>query len=124
MLARAAVAGVAAAGGRPLTHGLECPVQGAWLAREQELPVSLFVEETDGGQVYLHLFDQLGLPLERAQQRQLEHNPGPGRLFPGQGRPRVGRLERLEITPEQVGEAVAAKAALGRAPLPAGAGRR
>lgn len=116
MLARAAVAGVAAAGGRPLTHGLECPVQGAWLARERELPVSLFVEETDGGQVYLHLFDQLGLPLERARQRQLEHTLARGDFFRARG-DRVGRLERLEITPEQVGEAVAAKAALGRAPL-------
>lgn len=116
MLARAAVAGVAAAGGRPLTHGLECPVQGAWLARRQDLPVSLFVEEGDGGQVYLHLFDALGLPLERERQRRLEHTLARGDFFRARG-DRVGRLERLEVTPEQVGEAVARQASLGHAPL-------
>ena len=116
MLARAAAAGVAAAGGQPLTHGLECPVQGAWLARAKELPVSLFVEEEDGGQVYLHLFDELGLPLERERQRRLEHTLARGDFFRARG-DQVGRLERLEITPEQVGEAVAGEASLGHAPL-------
>ena len=116
MLARAAAAGVAAAGGSPLTHGLECPVQGAWLARERELPVSLFVEEEDGGQVYLHLFDALGLPLEQERQRQLEHTLARGDFYRARGE-KVGRLERLELAPEQVGEAVARAASLGRAPL-------
>lgn len=116
MLARAAAAGVAAAGGQPLTHGLECPVQGAWLAREQELPVSLFVEEEDGGQVYLHMFDELGLPLERERQRRLEHTLARGDFFRARG-DQVGRLERLEVAPEQVGRSVAGQAALGRRAL-------
>ena len=45
MLLSAAASGVSAAGGTPLLHGLECPVQGAWAARQAGLAVSLFVEE-------------------------------------------------------------------------------
>ena len=59
-LARAAAAGIEAAGGVPLVHRLPCPVQGAWAARKTGLECSLFVEE--GGRLYL--FDRWGLPPE------------------------------------------------------------
>ena len=71
MLARAAASGIAAAGGEVLTHGLNCPAQGAWLAGRLKLPVSLFVEECRE-RVYLHLFDGLGLPLSHDRARKLE----------------------------------------------------
>lgn len=115
MLARAAAAGVTAAGGQALTHGLESPVQGAWLAERYELPVSLFVEQADG-HVYLHLFDRLGLPLGRARERKLEHALAQGevrRVRAG----RVGALERLELSERQWAQEAARAAALSRGVL-------
>jgi len=115
MLARAAAAGAAAAGGEPLTHGLPCPAQGAWAAAEAALPVSLFVEQA-GERVFLHLFDSLGLPLGRSRERKLEQA-----LLQGELRrvrwDRVGALERLDVTERDWAEAVVRRAALGRSPL-------
>lgn len=112
MLARAAAAGVAAAGGTPLTHGLACPAQGAWIAETQKLPVSLFVEEA-GERVFLHLFDELGLPLERPRERKLEKALLQGELRRVRA-DRVGALERLSITERRWAEQVARRARLGR----------
>ena len=66
MLARAAAAGAAAAGGQVLTYGLDSPVQGAWVSASRMLPISLFIEEGEE-RVFLHFFDRQGLPLERAR---------------------------------------------------------
>ena len=99
MLARAAAAGVAAAGSDALTHSLDSPVQGAGAAVYHSLPVSLFVEES-GGTVYLHFFDHNGLPLGRTRERKLEHALLQGevrRTRSGQ----VGRLRRSDFTMEQ-----------------------
>ena len=98
MLARAAAAGIAAAGGDALIHTLDSPVQGAGAAVHHRLPLSLFVEES-GGTVYLHLFDQAGLPLGRARERKLEHALLQGevrRTRSGQ----VGRLRQSDLSPE------------------------
>ena len=65
MLARAAAAGAAAAGGQVLTYGLDSPVQGAWVSASRMLPISLFIEEGEE-RVFLHFFDRQGLPLDRA----------------------------------------------------------
>lgn len=45
MLAQAAASGIAAAGGTPLAHDLECAAQAAWLAEHHQIPVSLFLEQ-------------------------------------------------------------------------------
>lgn len=98
MLARAAAVGAAAAGGDVLSHSLDSPVQGAEAAARYQLPVSLFVEETDGT-VYLHFFDKTGLPLGRTRERKLEHAllQGEARRVRGE---KVGRLRRLDYTQE------------------------
>ena len=62
MLAQAAASGIAAAGGTPLAHDLECAAQAAWLAEHHQIPVSLFLEQ-EGDRIYLHLFGRSGLPL-------------------------------------------------------------
>ena len=112
MLARAAAAGAAAAGGHTLTHGLATPVQGAWVARIRKLPVSLFVE-AQGEKIFLHLFDDRGLPLGRARERKLEHA-----LLQGEARrvhgDQVGELARLDLSEGQWAQWVAREAALGR----------
>ncbi|MCD7948603.1 MAG: NTP transferase domain-containing protein [Oscillospiraceae bacterium] len=71
MLAQAAACGMSAAGCRILETDASCPAAGAWAARQNELPTSLFVEQTPE-RIYLHLFDACGLPLDRARQRKLE----------------------------------------------------
>ena len=116
MLARAAAAGVAAAGGQTWFHGLECPVQGAWAARKEELPVSLFVEREEGGPVYLHFFDRQGLPLGRARERKLEHALLQGE-FPRVRGDGVGELEQLRLSALLWAQSVAREAALGRSVL-------
>ena len=115
MLARAAAAGVACGGGGTLAHPLDCPVQGAWVARREQLPVSLFVEEV-GKTIFLHLFDQQGLPLERDRARNLEQTlvgyelrRVPGHL--------VGAIRRLEAEEESWAEDVVRQAALHRPAL-------
>lgn len=115
MLARAAASGVTAAGGTALTHGLASPAQGAWAAAIRKLPVSLFVEEA-GDRIFLHLFDELGLPLGRARERKLEHALLQGELRRVRG-DRVGRLERLPLTERAWAEETAQRSGLGRAPL-------
>ena len=115
MLARAAAAGISAAGGSPLLHGLESPAQGAWTARRENLPVSLFVEE-DGARIYLHLFDCHGLPLERGRQRKLEHALLQGELRAVRA-PQVGAVEQLELSPRRWAEETARAASLGRPAL-------
>ena len=110
MLARAAAAGIAAAGGDALIHSLDSPVQGAGAAVHHRLPLSLFVEES-GGIVYLHLFDQDGLPLGRARERKLEHALLQGevrRTRSGQ----VGRLRQSGLTEEGWAREVAELAGL------------
>ena len=112
MLARAAAAGAAAAGGHTLTHSLATPVQGAWVARIRKLPVSLFVE-AQGEKIFLHLFDDCGLPLGRARERKLEHA-----LLQGEARrvhgDQVGELVRLDLSEGQWAQWVARETALGR----------
>ena len=98
MLARAAAAGAAAAGGDVLIHVLDSPVQGAGAAARGRLPVSLFVEES-GGVIYLHLFDQNGLPLDRARERKLEHALLQGEVRRTRG-DKVGRMMQSGPTPE------------------------
>ena len=112
MLARAAAAGIAAAGGDVLTHPLNCPAQAGWTAEKLDLPVSLFVEES-GERVYLHLFDRLGLPLGRARERKLEQA-----LRRGEQRrvrsSRVGQLRCLEWNEQSWARETARRAALRR----------
>ena len=55
-----------------LTHSLTSPVQGAGAAAIHQLPVSLFVEESENT-VFLHFFDKNGLSLGRTRERKLEH---------------------------------------------------
>ena len=99
MLARAAAAGVAAAGGDCLLYSLECPVQAADAGVADGLPRSLFIEETPEA-IYLHVFDQLGLPLERGAARKLEHALLQGELRRVRGG-RVGTLQRGALSPEE-----------------------
>ena len=115
MLARAAAVGVAAAGGEVLTHPLTSPVQGAGLAAFHQLPVSLFVEESENT-VYLHLFDKNGLPLDRARERKLEHALLQGEVRRTRG-DKVGRLRQLEVSQEQWARRVASEAGLRRPAL-------
>lgn len=115
MLARAAAAGAAAAGSEVFTHSLTSPVQGAGLAVRHSLPVSLFVEESENI-VYLHFFDQHGMPLGRARERKLEHALLQGEVRRTRG-DKVGRLRQLEVTPEQWARGEAEAAALRRPAL-------
>ena len=115
MLARAAAAGAAAAGSEVLTHSLTSPVQGAGLAALHRPPVSLFVEESENI-VYLHFFDQRGMPLGRTRERKLEQALLQGEVRRTRGE-KVGRLRQLEFTPEQWGRKVAELAALRRPAL-------
>ena len=114
-LARAAAAGVAAAGGDALAHSLECPVQGAGAAVHHGLAVSLFVEES-GGTVYLHFFNRDGLPLGRDRERKLEQALLQGevrRARSGQ----VGHLRRSDLTQERWARQTAEGAGLRRPAL-------
>lgn len=115
MLARAAAVGAAAAGSEVLTHSLSSPVQGAGLASFQKLPVSLFVEESENT-VYLHFFDQNGLPLGRARERKLEHALLQEEVRRTRG-DQVGRLRQLDFSPEQWARRVAEEAGLRRPAL-------
>lgn len=115
MLARAAAAGVNAAGGDAFLHGLGCPVQGADLGESQGLPVSLFVEEVRGI-IFLHLFDSQGLPLDRAGQRKLEHALLQGEFRRARSE-QTGRLRRLDIASAQWARQTAERAALHRPAL-------
>ena len=115
MLARAAAAGVAAAGADALIHSLDSPVQGAGAAVHYGLSQSLFVEES-GGRIYLHLFDQNGLPLGRSQERKLEHALLQGevrRARSGQ----VGRVRRSALSQEEWARQVVEGARLRRPAL-------
>lgn len=71
MLARAAGAGIAAAGGQILAHDAPNAAAGAWLAERYSIPISLYFEQ-EGELAYLSCFDRRGLPLERGRQRKLE----------------------------------------------------
>ncbi len=70
-LLTAAAAGVTAAGGTALLHDGTTPAVAAWVAREQALPVSLFLSQ-EGERLTLWLLDRWGLPLSRERQRRLE----------------------------------------------------
>lgn len=111
LLVRAAAVGVAAAGGQALVHELECPVQGAWAARKEDLPVSLFVEAEPGEPVYLRFFDHRGLAPGREWQRGLEQLLAKGVKHRGE---RVGSLERLELSNRLWAEEIARQAAIRR----------
>ena len=115
MLARAAAAGAAAAGGEVFIHPLSSPVQGAGAAVFHQLPVSLFVEES-GGTVYLHFFDKNGLPLGRARERKLEHALLQGEVRRARG-DKVGRMRQLELTEEEWARRTAEGARLHRPAL-------
>jgi len=71
MLARAAAAGMASAGGDIFSHDAPVAAAAAWLAERYTLPVSLFLEQ-EGERVYASCFDCRGLPLDRSRQRKLE----------------------------------------------------
>lgn len=116
MLARAAAAGIAAAGGQAMIYGLDCPIQGAWVAGKCDLPVTLFVEEAENGSVYLHVFDRQGLPLGRARERKLEHALLQGEFRRVRG-DRVGKLEQLSLSARLWAETQARGAMLGRPAL-------
>ena len=111
MLTRAAAAGIAAAGGQTVVFSLDCPMQAAWVAQRQDLPVTLFIE-VDGGPIYLHLFDRRGLPLGRARERKLEHALLQGEVHPARWEA-VGKVERLAISTRTWADGVAQQAALG-----------
>ena len=115
MLARAAAAGVAAVGGDVVAHSLDSPVQGAGAAVLLGLPKSLFVEEQQG-KVYLHLFDRLGLPLTREEERKVEQALLREELHLARGR-RVGRLVSSELGAQEWGLWTARKAGLRRPAL-------
>ena len=115
MLARAAAAGAAAAGGEVLIHALGSPVQGAGAAMIHQIPASLFVEES-GGTVYLHFFDKDGLPLGRARERKLEQSLLQGELRRVRGA-QVGRIRQLELTQEEWAGRTAEQAKLHRPAL-------
>ena len=115
MLARAAAVGAAAAGSEVLTHSLTSPVQGAGAAAIHQLPVSLFVEESENT-VFLHFFDKNGLPLGRTRERKLEHALLQGEVRRTRG-DKVGRLGRLELSQEQWAREVAESASLRRPAL-------
>lgn len=70
-LLMAAAAGATAAGATVFLHDGTTPASAAWLAAEQQLPLSLFLRQT-GEEVELFFFDRWGLPLCRARQRALE----------------------------------------------------
>lgn len=115
MLARAAAAGVAAAGSEVLTHALSSPVQLAGAAAAGQLPVSLFVEES-GGTVWLHFFDKDGLSLGRARERKLEQALLQGELRRVRGG-KVGRMHQSDFTQERWARQTAAEAKLHRPAL-------
>lgn len=115
MLARAAAAGVAAVGGDVVAHGLDSPVQGAGVAAMLGLPASLFVEEQEGD-VYLHVFDENGLPLTRDGERKVEHALLQEELRLVRGS-RVGRLVPGDVTAQGWGLWVARCAKLHRPAL-------
>ena len=115
MLARAAAAGAAAAGGEVVTLSLRSPVQGASAAVSLQLPVLLFVEER-GRTVYLHFFDRQGLPLERARERKLEHALLQGELRRVRGG-QVGRMRQSDFTQERWARETAEGAKLHRPAL-------
>jgi len=115
MLARAAMAGAAAAGGDVLLHGLTCPVQGAYLAAEDRSPASLFVEEADGT-VYLHIFDSRGLPLDGRRMRKLEQTLLRGEV-PRVHSAQVGQVRRADISQARWAGQVAERASLRRPAL-------
>lgn len=93
MLARALGAGVCAGGGVVLAHDGCCPAAAAWLGEYYDLPVSLFVEQ-ERERIYVHWFDQRGLPpeRERLERAQRQWNAGTAaRVGAGQ----VGQWEHL-----------------------------
>lgn len=115
MLARAAVAGVAAVGGDVVAHSLDSPVQGAGAAVLLKLPISLFVEEQEG-RVYLHVFDQSGLPLSRSGERKIEQALLREELHLVRSG-KVGRLRPSELTAQEWGMWTARQAGLHRPAL-------
>lgn len=93
MLSRALGAGICAGGGVVLAHDGCCPAAAAWLGEYYNLSASLFVEQ-EGDRIFLHWFDQRGLPPERERVRRVEQqwNAGAGtRVGAGQ----VGQWEHL-----------------------------
>jgi len=112
MLARAAAAGVCAAGGQVRLHELDSPVQGAWLAAREKLPVSLFVEERRQ-RVQLYLFDHQGLPLGHRRQQDLEHKLQRGEVRRVEPE-RIGAVKRLSVISKQWAEDTARRAGLNR----------
>ncbi len=115
MLARAAAAGIAAAGGDAWIHALDSPVQGAGAALYHHLPRSLFIEERDGI-VYLHPFGPDGRPLDRGGERKLEHALLQGELRRVRGT-QIGRLRQSDLTQEQWARQVVEAASLRRPAL-------
>jgi len=115
MLSRAAQAGVAAAGGQAVLHDLHSPVQGAWVAARQELPVSLFLEESDGG-VWIHFFDGRGLPLGKEREQKLEHTLLRGEVRRVRGA-KVEEGRSLPLTQRQWADETARQAKLKQAML-------
>lgn len=112
MLLRSAVSGITAGGATALCHEMECAAQAAWLAEHCQLPASLFIQQ-DGPRIYLHLFDDTGLPLGRQRQHRLEqamlHGPV-CQQSPGQ----VGSCEQMSTGLRDYARDGARRCALGR----------
>ena len=116
MLARAAAAGISASGGQVMASELDSPVQMAWAAGKEKLPVTLFVEAQGDGPVYLHFFNRQGLSLGREWERELEHAMAQGELR----RVRAGQVtepQDLGLSARLWAETVAHQASLGRPTL-------
>lgn len=96
MLAQAAASGVTAAGGIALSHDLATPAQGAWLAQNYGLSVSLFIQQ-EGERVFLHFFGRDGLSLGRGRERKLEHALRQG-VVPRMSAGRIGETDHLQVS--------------------------
>ncbi len=115
MLAQAAGCGACSAGAKVLAHDAPSPSAAAWLAEAWRLPATLYVQQ-QGERIFLHLFDQRGLPLGRNRERKLE-----GAVLRGEQMRvpahRVGRCEIVTGVPGAYARDAARRSRLSPAPL-------
>lgn len=115
MLLRALASGITAGGGTALYHDLQCAAQAAWLGESCQIPVSVFAEQ-EGERIYLHLFDDWGLPLGRGRERKLEHAVLRGET-PRVEAQSVGRCEHIPVGAGDYAKDAARRASLHRLSL-------
>lgn len=115
MLTQAAIAGITAAGGEAVAHPLDSPSQGADAGVMLNLPVSLFVQEHEGV-IYLHLFDDHGLPLRREREHKLEEALRQDEVHQVRSG-RVGQMTVGDLSAQQWARWVVQQASLGRPAL-------